>query len=634
MVNTAGYTAGYPEPRKRRRKTTLPVWDVSLDYISLFLLCLIPAGVIWLFGGNRFWVMGPSILVVLLTSLIFIARFFWSPNRYEIVVPPGGFLLFLFLGYLTLIIGLAEIPYEAKLETFRYLSYVVAYWIWLNVLHINKRWKWALILMMLSASVMAWYALIQEVHGTNMVLNQSRPEQYGMRASGAYICPNHFANLLEMLFPVCLAVVLSRDAGIAMRLIAGYTGLISLPCLYLTESRSGWIGLIVGVVVFALAWSIRKGTKKFLLVLLMAPLLVGAVGFSIWHLSPRVQERVGLAIQGDIRTSLWQDSLVIARESPVLGSGLGSYRWMYPHFRVHFKENADPEFAHNDYLQFWSEIGVVGLALFMLAAGSIVLRAFRVIKAEQESDEAILMSGLLGSMAGVGAHTIFDFNFHIFGNVHVFVFLIALLIAATHDKTADRVVSMKSDRIRWIGAALAVVVVMLFVFYTRAVVSYSYALSAKNQVDKMDWDRSQSEYRKAIAWSPGNWKAHVGLAHLLRTRSFWMRNPETKAKWIDEAHQHYEIAAKMNPWEADIVYGQGSLYRMQGDQEKALELRRLAVEKVPRQTFYLNELGLQLKSMKHYEEALEVFRESMSVERTPVAEKNIEWLKKKIPANT
>ena len=54
----------------------------------------------------------------------------------------------------------------------------------------------------------------------------------------------------------------------------------------------------------------------------------------------------------------------------------------------------------------------------------------------------------------------------------------------------------------------------------------------------------------------------------------------------------------MNPWEADVIHGLAGISRLEGDQEEALRYRRLAVQKVPRQISYLNELGLQLKTMK------------------------------------
>lgn len=628
MIN--GLTEQNPDTRKRKRKIRLPLPTLILDNAIMFLLTLLPVGVIWIFGGNRFWIMGPAILLLLLLVILFAARQFLAPYRYELVVPPGGFLIFAFLAYLAASIGFASITYEAKVELFRYISYAAAFWIWVNILSINKRWKPVLILLMFSVSIMALYALIQEVQGTNLVLNQARPEQYGMRASGAYICPNHFAHLLEMLVPVCLAIAFCGEAGVAMRLIAGYTVLVSLPCLYLTESRSGWLGLITGVVVFAAASSLRKGWRKFAFVMLVAPLIAVSLGVVVWKASPRVQARVEAALAGDIRLPLWQDSLVLAKENPVFGHGLGSFRWMYPHYRKAFVFNADAEYAHNEYLHFLIEIGAVGLLLAGLVVASMMVRAVRIIRAGENRDHAYLMAGLVGMVAASLVHAFFDFNFHIFGNVHVFVFLSAALISATHSASRDRVVVPETSTARWIGWGVAAAAAVLLLSYTRVVVSYFYSEAARARVEKMQWDVSQREYYKALSWSPGNWNAHVGLANLLRTRSYWMRNPETRAAWIAEARQHYEMAEAMNPWEADVLYGLGSLYKQEGNQEKALELRRLTVDKVPRQTFYLNELGLQLREMNRYDEAMEVFRSSMAVAATPVAERNIAWLSGKV----
>lgn len=588
-----------------------------------------PVAVIWVFGGNRFWVMGPAILLILAIVPLFLFRFYWTPATSGLVIPPGGWVLLVFLAYLAAILPWANIPYEAWLEIFRYISYAAAYWMWVNLLRFNRRWKWALLSLLFSVSIMAWYALIQEVHGTNMVLHVERPEQYGMRASGAFICPNHFANLLEMMIPVSIALVFHRGAGVAMRLVAGYTALVCLPALYLTESRSGWIGLLAGLIVMSVAVALRKGIRKFLLVLLVAPLIAGGAALAVWQFSPRVQARVTAAIQGDIRIQLWKDSLPIAELSPVIGNGLGSYRWMYQHFRTHYLDYANPEFAHNDYLQFWAEIGAVGLALMAVVVLLVVRRAVRIIRSDP-GDSAWLMGGLLGAMAGALAHAFFDFNFHIFGNVHVYVFLLAVLMAATYDRTVDRTLESRGPLARSAAALVGLLAVSLLILYGRSVASYGYTLAAEAQVKKLDWDRADAQYRSAIAWSPSSWKAHLGLAHLLRTRSFWMRNPETRSAWLAESRAQYELAESMNPWEADILYGLGSLCKIEGKLKEALVYRRQTVEKVPRHVFYLNELGLLLREMKRYEEALAVFKESQSIKPDKVSDLNIAWLQHRL----
>jgi O-antigen ligase len=625
--------AGITSPlntRVRRRKTHLPVALTVLDLLALFLLSLLPVVGIWIFGGNRLWVMGPMILITLLAAMLVAYRFFISVYRRDWAIPPGGWWLLVFFLYLVAIIGFAEVQYDALLETMRFLSYVLAFWIWANLLRFQNRWVVVLALLMLSASLMAWYALIQDVHGTRNVLNVIRPEQYEMRASGAYICPNHFAHLMQMMIIIGAGVVACRRINLSVRLIAGYTLLICLPALYLTESRSGMIGLVAGLVTLFIATSLRKGFRKFLLVLIAAPVIAASAGFVAWKASPMLQERVALAMQGDVRLVIWKDSVDIVKAGPVMGSGLGSYRWMYPHFRTHLTVNADPEFAHNDYLHYWAEIGLVGVLFMAAVVLALVAFAVRVIRRDSEPDHAWLMGGMLGMMAGSLAHAMFDFNFHIFANTQVYIFLLAAMVAAVSSGETEQVRMVTRPIFWWMGWGLILVLAALGLLYGSFLISYAQVLKAERHMASMEWDEAQVVYRRAIAWSPGSWKAHIGYAHLLRTRSFWVRDRALKEEWLALSRAHYERSLAMNPWEVDAVYGLSGLYKMTGDQERALELRRKAVEMVPRNVFYLNELGLHLKDMGRYQEALEIYSQSRAVESSPAAERNITWLRAKL----
>lgn len=624
---------GHPSPtngRVRRRKVLLPTSFRVLDLIALFLLALLPVVGVWIFGGNRLWVMGPMILISVVAAILGVFRFFLSNYRRDLVIPPGGWVLLVFFAYLLVSLGFAEVPYEAFLETMRFLSYIIAFWLWINLLRFHNRWKIVLVLLMFSASLMAWYALIQDVHGTRNVLNVIRPAQYEMRASGAYICPNHFAHLMQMMILIGTGVVCCRRIGLSIRLIAGYTVLVCLPALYLTESRSGLIGLMVGMVTLFVASSIRKGFKKFLLALVIVPLMAVSAGMVAWKVSPMLQTRVEAAMKGDIRLVIWKDSMEIVKESPVFGSGLGSYRWMYPHFRAHLLDNADPEFAHNDYLEYWGEMGLVGLLIMSVVVGAIVWFGVGVIRRHDTAENAWLMAGMLGMMAGSLAHAFFDFNFHIFANTHVYIFLICAMIAAVSDGETEKIREVTGRSVMWMGWILGLVLVVAAVIYGRSMVSYGFVLAAEKRMATMEWDQAQQLYRKAITWAPGNWKAHIGFAHLMRTRSFWVRDRTLKEEWLALSRIHYEFSLDKNPWEVDAVYGLSGLYKMTGDQEKALALRRKSTEMVPRHVFYLNELGLQLKDMGRYQEALDVYLASRAVETSPAAERNIPWLRAKL----
>jgi len=616
--------------RVRRRKISLPVSLTILDLSALLLLSLLPVVGVWIFGGNRLWIMGPMILICFCAAILGVIRFFISTYRRDVVIPPGGWVLLVFFAYLLGSWYFAAVPYEAFLETMRFLSYIIAFWLWINLLRFHNRWKIVLVLLMLSASLMAWYALIQDVHGTRNVLNVIRPAQYEMRASGAYICPNHFAHLMQMMMLIGVGVVCCRRIDLSIRLIAGYTTLICLPALYLTESRSGLIGLMVGLVTLFVAVSIRKGLKKFLLALVIVPLLAASAGVVAWKVSPMLQTRVEAAMKGDIRLVIWKDSMEIVKESPIVGSGLGSYRWMYPHFRANLLDNADPEFAHNDYLHYWAEMGLVGLVIMAVVVAAIVWFGVGVIRRRDTAENAWLMAGMLGMMAGSLAHAFFDFNFHIFANTHVYIFLMCTMIVAVADGETEKTADVTGRSVVWLGWILGLVLVVAAMIYGRSMVSYGYVLAAEKRMATMEWDQAQKLYRQAITWAPGNWKAHIGYAHLMRTRSFWVRDRSLKEEWLSLSRVHYELSLEKNPWEVDAVYGLSGLYKLTGDQEKTLELRRKCTEMVPRHVFYLNELGLQLKDMGRFKEALDVYLASQSVETSPAAERNIPLLRAKL----
>lgn len=610
----------------------MPVSHVVLDYLMLVMLLLSAAGSMWVLGGNRYWINGPLTWLLLLAGLIGCFRFFISRYRHDVAIPPGGWASLGFLAYLCGILPIAEIPYEAIQQLYHIFGFVMAYWLWINLLRINQRWRWALMLTMLSVSIMAWYALILDARGSSLVLDLQRPEQYGMRASGAFICPNHFAHLLQMVILFGLGVVLTRGMGFSLRLFAGYSVLVSLVPLYLTESRSGWIGLMVGLVVLVITMAARKGLKRFLAALVMAPVTVAALSVAVWFLSPRVQARVDQALQGDVRLALWKDTAEIIRQSPWWGNGLGSYRHMYAHFRNHLPMTSDPEFAHNDYLHYWSETGVIGVMLAGFIGVLLLRRAFRFIRWDRENTKTPMVAGMVAMMAGSLAHAIFDFNFHIYANVHVFVFLLAATFAATQDEQLDPLVKVSANRYRTAGWLMAAGLTVLLILNAGRLVSYYHEMVGESREMRGQLDDAADAYRRALSWAPGNWRAHTGLGDVLRSRSFLLRNPSLRDPMIEEAMTNYEVAQRQNPWEPDIWYGLGSLHQMRGDKDKALALRTMTVKRIPRHSFYLNAFGFQLQEMARYPEALDAFRRSFDVDQNEIARRNIEIMKRRIKA--
>ncbi len=612
--------------RRRRQRSSIPKELLISDYIALAILLLLAAGIVWILGGNRMWIMAPMILLTLLAGEVFLARFMVASRRSTLIVPPGGIAAFLLVGYLALLKPWAEVPYDAGDQFFRFLSYAMAYWMWFNLLRYHQRWKWALGLVMLSVSIMACYAIMQDVHGSRMAVLVQRHDDYGMRASGAYVCPNHFAHLLHMLILISIGVLAAPGVGIPLKLFAGYMLAVGIYPLYLSLSRSGWIGLMAGLVVFAVAMAARKGARLFAVALIVAPLVVGALGALVWKLSPQVQARVEQALRGDVRITLWQDSLEIVKDAPWFGHGPGSYRYMYPSYHDKMMANRDPEFAHNDYIHFWAEMGLAGLVLGAALWLLIARRAIKVIRGGENNASPVLMCGLLAMIAGTLAHAFFDFNLNIFGNVHVMVFLVAAMMAASLPEKPDGMIDVSSRRSRLVGMLLMIILGVLIATYANRGLSYLHEVRGESYALSEKWPEAEMAFEQSIKWRSDNWRSLMLLGHVNRVQAFWMRRPDARAGLIDAGIECYEQAKAGNPWVAELWFGRGLLYRIEDKPEEALNCLREAVKRAPRYASHLNELGQQLRLMNRYAEAREVYMTSLTWDPTPIAKKNIEIL--------
>ncbi|HEY8240823.1 MAG TPA: O-antigen ligase family protein [Kiritimatiellia bacterium] len=586
----------------------------------------------WLFGAVRVWSVAPLILFALAGATLTLLRPVFFPGTEAFRVPRGWFIFVAFALYGAVRAGSAAVPYEAWFEVCRIASYAAVWWTWTELAGRGQRWRILLGLFLLSATCMAWYALVQHSHGSRMVLMVARPEVYGMRASGAYICPNHFANLLEMTAAVGLALACCSSAGALLRMLGGYAAIICLPPLYLTQSRSGWISAAVGLTVAWCVMAWRKSTRTFAVSLVAAPLLVAAAGAAVWSLSPMVQARVADALQGNVRIALWKDTLGMIRDNPAWGHGPGSYRWVFPHFKRHLTAYLDPQFAHNDYLHTLAEYGAVGATLAgaaaMIALFSLLARAR---KCERERDAA-LIAGCAGALAASCAHAMFDYNLQIFANVHVLLFFAGLAASSlswSGQPEPDALPRGAAVSLRVAGLVLAAVVAVVS---AQAMASYLLARSGDAFREQLDYEPARGRYASAIRFDPRNWKPYLGMGHLLRLQANWNRDPETRPGQIADARSFYEQTLARNVWQTEASYGLGKLALMEGNDARALATAEELVRKVPYHRFYLTELGLRLREAGRYREALDRFIEAQAMGTTEMIDLNIALLREKIAA--
>lgn len=207
---------------------------------------------------------------------------------------------------------------------------------------------------------------------------------------------------------------------------------------------------------------------------------------------------------GIIRLLVWRGAVDIWKNNPVFGSGLETFAYAYYQYRP-AAHNMTSEWkylynkAHNDYLNYLSTTGTVGIATYLLMIGSFLFFSLRFIfkKRNKLSSKDFLIVAML---AGYG--TILITNFFGFSVVMInilfylfpaFIFIMAGLI--NYDKNIFLSFSKKEVYVlnKRQKALIAIAVIIAFyLVYTLA----NFWNADRNYYFGKSWDQAQ-DYEKA-----------------------------------------------------------------------------------------------------------------------------------------
>ena len=266
--------------------------------------------------------------------------------------------------------------------------------------------------------------------------------------TGTFVNGSHLAGYLEMVIPLTIGLVLSRvdffalgGSGLRDKLALMGTrgwleniflvlaaGVMSLGVL-LSRSRSGAFILVFSfLLMFELvtlhfgrglrrAW-VRNALLGFFALVTILALYVG-IGATVqkFALDNLLQEN---------RPVFWSNTLGIAADFPLAGTGLGTFASVYPAYEAVGGPELFLAHAHNDYLEYLSELGVVGFGLLLGAVLFILVSGFVVWRKRRNARVKALGLGSLVSLTAILLHSLTDFNLHIPANTLLFAVLLGL----------------------------------------------------------------------------------------------------------------------------------------------------------------------------------------------------------------
>jgi O-antigen ligase len=279
----------------------------------------------------------------------------------------------------------------------------------------------------------ALFAVLQSLSSNGRIYWLWEPPSGGW-IYGPYVNHNHYAGLMEMLFPIALVMSLTRHIPRRWRSIPLFAAMLMAASIFLSGSRGGMIAFVVQAIVLGAFLGLRKNRQTALMagstLLVIAVLMFWIGGEAAVKRLTSIQSEAKTEIAGGIRLSIDRDSLTMFRKKPVIGWGLGTFPIVYPQFRSFYSDKF-VNHAHNDYLQLLVETGLVGFSL-MLWFLTLTLRGAirRLGDWSWDFNAAVALAALL-SCTGLLVHSLLDSNLQIPANAALFYVLCGMAAADT-----------------------------------------------------------------------------------------------------------------------------------------------------------------------------------------------------------
>lgn len=309
--------------------------------------------------------------------------------------------------------------------------------------------------LLISAALISLFAIYQKITG-QFISNSFWADEATRRVVSVFGYPNAvglYLSPLIMIFIGWLFYLPKRTLlnGAFKKIIIILTVIISFLAIYFAHSRGALIGLTVALLVFTLLAE-RKRRKGILIILGIVIVLFLAVPASRNYLNDKLQFK---DLSSEIRRQQWKETLAMLNDGRIIsGAGLDNYQTaVRPYHQAGLFFNGDnlPNFSqqlrasstlrakywqpveiymypHNIFLNFWSELGLFGLLLFIWIIIKFLFVSLKliIIYSRENKKERYLIIGLLSAMIVIIVHGLVDVPYFKNDLAAMFFILLAL----------------------------------------------------------------------------------------------------------------------------------------------------------------------------------------------------------------
>ncbi|MCM8782329.1 MAG: O-antigen ligase family protein, partial [Candidatus Omnitrophica bacterium] len=299
---------------------------------------------------------------------------------------------------------------KMKNELLKVATYLILFYIILHNFQDRKKINRLIGVLILVGFAISTFGIIQKLTGAKKMfwIYDAHQTPYFF---ASFRNRNHFANYINLIIFLTMGFVFGRlpflrhdiKGSDKKSIIKGLSAtfqkwiwlyvcgvIVMSSSLFFSVSRGGIISFLCGVVLFLVLIFVKRLTRRGYLILFLAFVLIFAM--LVWinateQIVQRFEWKGNLKISSIIdknlggRRALFDSTLNLIKHYPIFGVGIGAFEFIYnkKYIPASFKVYFYVDHAHNDFLELLSEVGVIGFAIFFMAACIYIFFALKTL---------------------------------------------------------------------------------------------------------------------------------------------------------------------------------------------------------------------------------------------------------------
>jgi O-antigen ligase len=437
---------------------------------------------------------------------------------------------------------------------------ITAFFVASNIVTSKEERNW-LIGFWLCGSFLAFiYGILQHYGGISLL-----QVPHVARIMSTFGNPIFFAAHIVIILPIAIGLAFGSKNTFSKMLLFILV-IFGVFALYLAQTRAAFIGFAVSLIVFIILSIKETKTKIFILALVV--MAAGVFGILTKNMWARNQEH----------RLIWRDSLVMWSNSPWTGTGPGTFHLYFPKFASEQLKKIWPQQqfvvndAHNEYVQYLTETGILGFGVFLWLLISFYKTSFLILVKTQGRQRYILC-GLIASATGILVQNFFSVDMRFIISA-VNLFIVWGIIDSFDDNYYEFDNFAKTTRV----AGLLITLTLSFFSFKKVLEPYIAQKIVANTPDFFDEkileaSKTAAEFEELAVKYPEKASIYEKLG--------WIYAKEKK--W-EPAIKNYEKAFGLNPALFGPLNNLGNIYFLLNQRDKAIFYWTKSLKINPNQT--------------------------------------------------